>query len=156
MPIKSFDVLIVEDEAPKRAHIEKFVMDVAPSANIRLARSVTSALDEIDEGLPDLMLLDMSLPTFDIDQDEPGGRPQGFGGKEVMRFMKLSGKSCPVIVITGYEAFPREAGKPVELDEIRVELTSEFPSMLTGLLYYNSTYEDWKNELRKNLIQRGC
>jgi hypothetical protein len=69
--------------------------------------------------------------------------------------MKLSGVSCPVIVITGYEAFPREAGKPVELSQIKEELAMEFPSMLVGMLHYNSTYEEWKHELRENLNRRG-
>lgn len=151
----NFTILIVEDEAPKRTHIEKFVLEVVPAAQIRFSRSVNSALDAIDEALPNLMLLDMSLPTFDVDKDEAGGRPQGFGGKEIMRHMKLSGLSCPVIVITGYEAFPREAGKPVELSQIREELAAEFPSMLVGMLHYNSTYEEWKHELRENLNKRG-
>jgi CheY-like chemotaxis protein len=147
-------VLIVEDEAPKRTHIERFVLEVVPFAKIRVARSVNSALDAIDDSLPDLMLLDMSLPTFDVDKDEAGGRPQGFGGKEIMRHMKLSKVSCSVIVITGYEAFPRDAGKPVELSQIKEELATEFPSMLVGMLHYNSTYEEWKHELRDNLNRR--
>ncbi|QHE87229.1 response regulator [Hydrogenophaga sp. BPS33] len=151
----NFTILLVEDEAPKRAHIERFVLEVVSTARVFFARSVNAAMDALDASLPDLMLLDMSLPTFDIDKNEAGGRPQGFGGKEVMRYMKLSGISCPVIVITGYEAFPREAGKPVDLDQIRKELAAEFPSMLVGLLHYNSTYEEWKNELRESLSKRG-
>ncbi len=154
-PQNSFTILIVEDEAPKRAHIEKFILEVVPSAEIRFSRSVNSALDAIDDALPHLMLLDMSLPTFDVCKDEAGGRPQGFGGKEIMRHMKLSGVSCPVIVITGYEAFHREAGKPVELIQIRQELAEEFPGMLVGMLHYNSTYEEWRHELRENLNRRG-
>lgn len=152
---KSLNILIVEDEAPKLAHIEAFILEVVPDAAIRIARSVNSALDEIDDGLPDLLLLDMSLPTFDIDKNEAGGRPQGFGGKEIMRHMKLSDVKCPVIVITGYEAFPRDAGRPVELGQIKEELSSEFPSMLVGMLHYNSTYEEWKHELRKSISQQG-
>ena len=152
---KIINVLIVEDEAPKLAHIKAFILQVLSSVAIRVARSVNSALDEIDDGLPDLLLLDMSLPTFDIDKNEAGGRPRGFGGKEIMRHMMLSGVKCPVIVITGYEAFPRDAGKPIELAQIKDELDLEFPNMLVGMLHYNSTYEEWKYELRNSISKQG-
>lgn len=143
----ALDILLVEDEAPKQKHIENFVQEIAPEASIRVARSFNSALDALEERVPMLMLLDMSLPTFDIGTQEPGGRPQGFGGTELMRYMAMSEISCNVIVITGYEAFTREAGKTVDLRQLKQELTEEFPRMLMGVLHYNSTYEEWKTEL---------
>jgi CheY-like chemotaxis protein len=109
--------------------------------------------------VPDMLLLDMSLPTFDVGERESGGRPQGFGGIEILRHMTLAGISCPTIVITGYEAFLREAGKTVDISQMRTELEQEFPQCLSGVLqclsgvlHYNSTYDEWKSELEKALI----
>jgi CheY-like chemotaxis protein len=116
---------------------------------------VNSALDEIEKELPDLLLLDMSLPTFDIDERESGGRPQGFGGLEILRQMKLAELQCPTIVITGYEAFLRETGKPLELSELRKELIEEFPDILLGVLHYDSTFDEWKKELKNALAITG-
>ena len=119
-------ILLVEDEAPKCRHIERFITDIVRPVSILVAKSVNSALDNIESELPDLLLLDMSLPTFDVGDRESGGRPQGFGGIEILRYMKLAGLQCPTIVITGYEAFLRETGKPLELNELRAELLLSF------------------------------
>lgn len=152
--MNSINVLLVEDETPKRAHIERFLASLGASINIRGAYSVNSALDALEKELPDLLLLDMSLPTFDIGDRESGGRPQGFGGIEVLRQMSMGELVCPTIIITGYEAFLREEG-PVDLSQLRRELHHEFPRFLRGVLHYNSSYAEWKSELSKTLTEFG-
>ena len=151
----SFSILLVEDEAPKRAHIENFLKTLNLGLAVDCVSSVNSALDYLDDNLPDLMLLDMSLPTFSIGERESGGRPQGFGGIELLRHMSFSGYSCPTIVITGYEAFLRETGNAVNLSQIREELASEFPTTFRGVLHYNSTYDEWKLKLVAALAEFG-
>lgn len=142
-------ILIIEDETPKITQIELFLRSLCIPMRIDHAKSVNSALDKLDENTPDLILLDMSLPTMDIDiaGGEAGGRPQGFGGIEVLRNMEYSYIFCPVIVITGYEVFPRQGGS-VDISGITQELKAEFPNLLHSVLHYNSTYDTWKNELR--------
>lgn len=147
--MRSVRILLVEDETPKSTHIEHFLKNLAPNVMISLAKSVNSALDALEQNVPDLLLLDMSLPTFDIGDRESGGRPQGFGGIEILRYMTLAEIACPTIVITGYEAFLREAGKTVDLSQIKTELETEFPNLLRGVLHYNSTFDEWKIELMK-------
>lgn len=142
-------VLLVEDEAPKRGHIEKLLKDIAPSARVSSARSVNSALDIIEVDPVDLLLLDMSLPTYDMGERERGGRPQGFGGIEVLRNMVMADIVCPTVVITGYEGFTREGGGIVDLAQLRSELEAEFPDYVRAVLHYNSTYDDWKVALAK-------
>lgn len=148
-------ILLVEDEAPKRTHIMRFLTGLGSGIAVTEARSVNSALDALELDLPDLLILDMSLPTFDVGGQEGGGRPQGLGGIEILRHMSLSGISCPTIVITGYEAFPRDAGKPVELFQVRAELMAEFSEFLRRVLHYNSTYDEWKVELAKAIAEVG-
>lgn len=143
-------VLLVEDETPKLNHIKAFLQGLGDNLIIHQAMSVISALDSLERELPDLLLLDMSLPTYDIGDRERGGRPQGFGGIEVLRHMSMANLICPTIVITGYEAFLREEG-PVDLSHLRTELANEFPELLRGVLHYNSTYDEWKVELTKIL-----
>jgi CheY-like chemotaxis protein len=145
----------VEDEAPKRGHIERLLQELAPGARVSLARSVNSALDVLESEPLTLLLLDMSLPTFDVGQRESGGRPQGFGGIEVLRHMVMAGIVCPTIVITGYEGFTREGGATVDLAQLRTELNEEFAGLLRGVLHYNSTYDDWKTMLGQALGEVG-
>jgi len=148
-------ILLVEDEAPKRHHIENLIRDLTPHARILIARSVNSALDVLDTGAIDLLILDMSLPTFDVGERERGGRPQGFGGTEVLRNMTMSEIGCPTVVITGYEGFVREGGTTVDLTQLRTELMEEFPSVLRAVLHYNSTFDEWKTVLRATLAEAG-
>jgi len=152
--MNSINVLLVEDDAPKRKHIERFLLSLEAKLNIREAQSVNSALRALDESVPELLLLDMSLPTFDLGDRESGGQPQVFGGIEIMRYMSMVELICPTIVITGYEAFLREEG-PVDLSQLRTELEREFPHFLRGVLHYNSTYAEWKTELGKALEELG-
>jgi CheY-like chemotaxis protein len=148
-------VLLIEDEDPKRTHIERYLKECSGELTIRVAKSVNSGLDALETELPDLLLLDMSLPTFDVGNGEGGGRPQGFGGVEILRHMTFAEWECPTVVITGYEAFPREAGHPLELPQLRHELAAEFPRLFRGILHFNSTYDDWKAELKRLLQELG-
>ncbi len=144
-------LLLVEDEAPKCGHIVQLINDVLPNARISIARSVNSALAVLESTPVDFLLLDMALPTFDIGDREAGGRPQGFGGIEVLRHMTMAEIHCPTLIITGYEGFKRESGVTVDLTQLKSELDDEFHQMLKGVLHYNSTYDEWKHTLREAL-----
>lgn len=149
--MRQISVLLVEDEEPKRKHVQRFLDGLSISISLGLAASVNTALDYLERSCPDILLLDMSLPTFEVGVEESGGRPQPFGGIEVLRHMVLSDIFCPTIVITGYEAFERAKGSGIDLSQLRRELEQEFPSILKGVLHYNSTYDEWKTELNNAL-----
>lgn len=148
-------VLLVEDEAPKREHISQLLSELAPGVVVNTARSVTSALDILESGRIALLLLDMSLPTFDVGDRERGGRPQGFGGVEILRHMVMAEIECPTVVITGYEGFTRGGQMHVDLAQLRQELHDEFPTLIRAVLHYNSTYDDWKVVLAQTLSAVG-
>lgn len=152
MNVQRLKVLLVEDESPKIDQIMKVLNEINNIGDIRCVKSVNSALDALDEGYPDVIILDMSLPTIDVDvrSGEAGGRAQGFGGVEVLRYMVNLQIICPTIVVTGYEAFPREGGD-VDLTCLKRELTDEFPEILKALLHYNSTNDTWKNGLKVSI-----
>lgn len=148
-------VLLVEDEAPKRRHIETLLGEYIPGVRILIARSVNAALNVLESESVDLVILDMSLPTFDVGERERGGRPQGFGGTEVLRYMAMAEIACTTVIITGYEGFVREGGSTVDLAQLRSELMTEFPGALRAVLHYNSTFDEWKTVLRETLSQVG-
>jgi CheY-like chemotaxis protein len=150
-----YKVLIVEDEEPKFEHIKKHLEKLLTNISLVHVRSVTSATDYLEDETPDLMILDMSLPTFDISEEESGGRPQGFGGIEVLREMAIEKWRCSTIVITGYSAFPRDGENRVTLDELSKELMTEFPNILKGVLHFNSSFSEWQVELKNIISQEG-
>lgn len=149
------NILLIEDEATKASKISAFLNEMSKDTSIQFAKSVTSGIDAIHNDVFDLILLDMSLPTFDISKDEYGGRPQGFGGKEILREMLNYEMATPVIVITAYEAFSEngETGKVKEqtLNEIKEELNSDYPAFYRGIVKYETIFDEWQHQL-KNLI----
>jgi CheY-like chemotaxis protein len=148
------NLLLVEDEEAKERHIAAFVSRLLPHANLRIAHSVRSAMDSLLKEIPDLLILDMSLPTFDIGPNESGGRPQGFGGLELMRNMELEEIRCPTIVLTGYEAFTKSGGQ-VTLDALSAELAREHPEVFKGIFHFNSAYGDWQDRVRAVFVGLG-
>jgi CheY-like chemotaxis protein len=139
-------LLLVEDDDPKRRNILNALSRILPRATIVEARSVNSALRRLREEIVDLALLDMSLPSFDVGPGEPGGRPQGFGGIEVLRSMDRIGLVVPVIVITAYEAFP-SGGRQIDLKGLTLELANAHPQTFRGVVFYNSVFSSWSDEL---------
>jgi CheY-like chemotaxis protein len=131
------NILLVEDEGPKRNNIIRALRTIVSGATTAQARSVSSAIAHLRSATPDLILLDMSLPTFDIGPGEPGGRPQGFGGIEVLRYIDRFGLKVPVIVVTAYEAFSRD-GQQIDLDALKSQLERAHPKTFRGVVFYNS------------------
>ena len=141
------NILIIEDDEFKGRRIEQAVRDFQPDVELRLERSVNSGLKGLVEHLPDLILLDMSLTTFDVGLGETGGQPKNFGGMEILRQMDRLGIIVPVIVITQHERFAR-GKQEVHLSAVRSELEEQHRQVFKGLVYYNSAGGGWERELR--------
>jgi CheY-like chemotaxis protein len=143
-------VLVVEDEDPKRKKVQEALQELFPLAVMKVARSVTSAIHSLRTEKPTLILLDMSLPTFDVKPGEPGGRPQGFGGIEVLRYLDRFGLCVPVVVITAYEAFSRE-GEQIDLKGLEAQLSNAHPNSFCGIVLFNPLYDRWREELAERI-----
>lgn len=143
-------VLIVEDEEPKRRALEEYLAVQVPDVKVTIARSVRSALSRAKEGEWAAIILDMTLPTFDLSGDELGGRPRTFGGRELLRQFRRKEVTVPVIVFTQFDEF-REEGARFSLAELDAELRAEFVDQYKGAVYYHASRTSWKKELMKLL-----
>lgn len=141
-------IALAEDEDSKREKIKAFLGETYPQAVIIESRSVRGTTKAIRAGpCPDLLLLDMSLPTFDIAAGEPGGRPQGFGGIEVVRYLARDDLHLPIIIITQHPAIPKD-GELIKLSEVGNMVRQEAPANYQGLIYYNTLTGIWRGELK--------
>lgn len=145
-------ILVVEDEFSKKENIinllnEYFNGDVT----IFTAMSVRSAKNILKtESCFDCIILDMSLPTYDIGKDEFGGRPRGFGGKDVIRQVVRDKKDTPILVLTAYEAFSIDSEddeKDISLDELKEQLDKYTKISRLEVVKYNTLMDDWKNKV---------
>ena len=137
-------ILVSEDEPPKREKILAFLASRSPDATVVTTASVRETID----------WLDMSLPTFSVATGERGGRPQGSGGVEILRYMELMDVSCPVIVVTAYPAITLE-GRELSLQQLDETLTADHGGLYRGLVYFNSVYGNWARELGDALQEIG-
>src|SRR4051812_37317407 len=95
-------VLLVEDDEFKAADISKVLAETFEPEVVVRANSVTSALRAIAGCEYLLIILDMSLPTFDLFGPGGGGSPQGQGGLEVLRLASRLESKAQFVIITQY------------------------------------------------------
>lgn len=145
-------IAVIEDDAFKCAKIIEVISEQLPAAEFRTARSYKSGLRAAIADDLDLIILDMTLPSFDISADEEGGPPLVYGGKELLRQMKRRGVATPVIVVTQFEQF-ETTGDAVTLEELNSEMRDEFSGSLVESIYYNPTQSRWRELLRSAVAQ---
>ena len=144
--------LIIEDDELKLSRLRGFLSSLALPLVIETARSYKSGLKALVESPRQIVLMDMTMPSFDITPGTDGGRPLNLGGKELLRQMKRRNISYPTAVVTGFDNFGvgREIVTLAQLDD---ELRSEFSAFYLGSVYFNATSDDWKDELK--VLLRG-
>lgn len=140
-------ILIVEDQEEKRHEIEKFIFSLNIKAEINNKTSLRGALKEISnsQNSYSLIILDMSLPSYDPSEDDiNGGEPESFAGEEILSQMHLRHINIPTIVITQFSKF---IGVNVEFKDLDELFNSRYDEFYKGSIFYNSIDNKWKKEL---------
>lgn len=145
--------LIIEDDEYKKDKIVGCLQDNYSNINCKHVQSVSSALNHLEALSEDtIVLLDMSLPTYDLNESNSGGRPQGFGGIEILRNMEFYELTNKVIVITQYESITYD-NRTLDAEALKVELANEFPDNFFDLIQFNVITDNWKKELITKLSE---
>lgn len=144
-------VLIVEDERPKLNSIKEFLSKEYKNLICYEAMSVNSAMVQLDEIDVDILLIDMSLPTYDISASESGGRSQRFGGEEIIDYMTFLEKVVPVIIITQYKGFANDdtRGEILSISSLADKIAAKYPEIYKGIVYYDGSANKWRRELKE-------
>ena len=141
-------ILIVEDDLNKLQHLEQCLSAKYSDAEIIRARSYQSGLKATLSLAPSFIVLDMTLPTYDVSTTEGGGRPRPFAGREILSEMARKVGHGKVIVVTQFETFGEGTQKKT-LAELDAELGRAFPELYIGAVYYHPAQSDWKTSLLK-------
>jgi DNA-binding NarL/FixJ family response regulator len=139
-------ILLVEDDENKRRQVVRALREASPQAVVHEARSLTSGLRALESEKWDLVVLDMSIPAFDITRDERGGRPQALGGRDMLRHMRRLAVASPVVVLTQYDEFG-EGPRAMSLDQLDHLLHREHGPGYLGAIVYNVVYDEWRATL---------
>ena len=143
------NVLLVEDDEFKAADIAKVLTDSLPHAKVQRATSVTSALRSMTNQNYSLVVLDMSLPTFELSGPGGGGSPQGQGGLEVLRLARRLENSSPFVIVTQYPDIDLD-GRDVPLPAASKAL-QRFGVDVRKCILYEFDGDSWRAELRECL-----
>jgi CheY-like chemotaxis protein len=146
-------VLLIEDDELKRQGVLNAINQSYANASIVTSNSVRKAIDTLAESAFDLIVADMSLPTFDIDVRERGGTPRPFGGIEVFEYLERRELPTPVLVVTSYPVLT-DGRRSVSFKDLQNELQRDFPSNFAGLVYFDSAYADWEHDIARFLQER--
>ena len=144
------NMIIIEDDDNKIYQLESYIHKSLPETRVVIAKSFQSGLREIITRDYDLILLDMTMPTFDIDVNinEDGGRTHPLAGRELIHQMDRRDINIPVIIVTQFSSFG--IGKDeLTLRELDLQLQEEHEKYYKGYVFYSTTHEGWKKSLLK-------
>lgn len=140
------NILIIEDNQSKLKQIKSFVKKSYDTASIHDALSYTAGLRRVYDEKWDLLLLDMSLPIYDMSQQETGGDKKSIAGKEIMKRMIHKKIYIPTIVITQFDTFGENE---ISIKTLNDEFKESLNKVWCGTINYEDTTNKWMIELKK-------
>jgi len=143
-------ILLVEDDQNKRDRISALVASTLPHATLISALSYRSAVDKIVSETWDFLLLDMTLPTYDVTEHEDGFQTEAFAGINVLREMKRRQIHIPTVVVTQFETLGEGVEKQ-SLSELRKYLETQYPETYLGTIFYAPGESSWMPKLTEYL-----
>ena len=144
-------ILLVEDDDDKAERVLEFLYASFAEVSVLLKKSLHEGLLTLiaEKNSLDLVLLDMSMPNFDIADAEPtGGKPENLAGRDLLTQMKLRKIVIPTIVLTMYDSFEKETERK-SIGELKTQLQNDFQPVYKGLIQYSTTQEGWQSSLLK-------
>jgi CheY-like chemotaxis protein len=145
-------ILLVEDDGFKSGQLKDFLSNLRTDTEIQMARSVASGKEALRQNRFDVIFLDMSLPSYDIDRYEPGGTPKIFGGSELLGYIDFLDYATPVVVVTQFERFSTGEDE-VDIHSLGKNSASDYPDNFKAIVYFNAASEKWKADLTKVLLE---
>lgn len=145
-------LLIIEDDPKKSERLRSFVTQEFPSFIVEEARSYQSGLAVSLAREIDVVILDMSMPTFDVSNREHGGEMRPFAGREVLRELQRKKRRTKAIIVTQFESFG-DGDDRQTLDELRRELGLNYPDLFNGVIYYQASETSWQDKLRRLIMK---
>lgn len=137
-------ILLVEDNFFKREKIVDFISSIN-GHDIIEAASYNSGLTFAMSDEFDLLILDMSMPTFDRTDSDMGGRFKVLAGKEIVTKLKKQNRLVPFVIFTGFADFSVDTDK-LNLDQIN-DLMALMGEPYKGTIFFDSANSKWKDDL---------
>mgnify|MGYP000864768900 CR=1 FL=1 len=139
-------ILIIEDNHSKLNRIKDFLLNTYNEVFIHDAMSYTAGLRRLYEEEWDLVLLDMSLPVYDMNIKDSGGDKKYVAGKEIMKRMLHRGIIIPTIIITQFDTFGENG---ITIESLNEEFSQSLSSIWKGTVNYGESL--WSTVLNERI-----
>lgn len=143
-------IILIEDDKKKIDDIKDFLYKTYKYQNLVVKESYQSGLRELIFNKYDLLLLDMSIPTWDKISSDPSGNYQKFGGYLILKEITRKKKPVKTILISMFDDFG-ESDRSVTLSQLAEGLKKEFSEIFMGSIFYSSRQTKWKDELKLHI-----
>lgn len=141
----SMKILFIEDHPLKQTQVCDLIRKSFPETEILVKNSYISGLKELIRNYNDydLLLLDISMPNYDISSVDSGGDWMPLAGKKVLKEMFLREIPTKAIVVTMHGSFD-DGTRIADLDQ---DLQLEFEENYLGYVFYSQIHSDWQERL---------
>lgn len=140
------NILIVEDDLNKIRQLADCVAEQMPGVVPVLRHSYQSGLKEALCKGAEVMILDMTMPTYDISTAERGGDTKTYAGVDILSEIARNGLKTKVIIVTQFESFGQGPERKT-LRELEQELEKSFSANYVGTVFYQASESKWRTEL---------
>ncbi|MEZ9128124.1 response regulator [Vibrio splendidus] len=138
-------ILIVEDGEYKIDRVRSFIIEHYKSAHCKVSQSYSSAIKMLVENEFSLVILDMSLPTFDKTNGNDGGIFRTYGGLDIARQIKRRKLQCDFVFLTQHESFDDKK----TIQDIHKQSIESYGDRYKGSIFYEHSGYEWKEKLDK-------
>jgi CheY-like chemotaxis protein len=140
-------VLVIEDDPNKAEQVISFLKTLFGHGDDVIHKtSYQSGLRQLYSDIFDFVILDMSLPTYDIKPGEDAYKFRHLGGHDILSELKRKKKQAKVVILTQFERFG-EGNQFVTLSDIKRILRRDFSENYLTTVSYHPNKTAWQEEL---------
>ena len=144
-------ILLVEDGDYKSKSVLEYLELELYCDNVDVVVSYSSAVRALATGKYELAIIDMSLPTFDQNQDELNNDFRALGGLDIARQIARRRIQVEFVFLTQYESLSTPDNS-MSLQEINKFATEKYPEIFKGAIFYEHSGSQWKEKLKEFII----
>ena len=142
-------ILFIEDENVKQNDILKYLNEELMQHDVEVVHSLMGGMLALRKCDYEMVLLDMSLPLYDINgEDEGGNEFEAFGGIEILDEIERKELSIKVLVITAFDVIEDDT-KKIHLEQLDEQMMDNYSEFYLGCIHYDQSSLEWKSELKK-------
>lgn len=140
-------ILIIEDDDFKFDNIFHFLSNNL-SCNISRSKSLSDSILRINENDYDVIIIDMAIPSHDIEKG--GGAPKSLlnGGIEIILELEFLGKEPKKIILTQYPDI-EISGKFYSIEDAKSEIRNSLECNIDACIKYIDSDVTWKQQLKE-------